>query len=104
MGPRPQRQFGPWFSFRREAYDIAHLGGSATVGAMVVVHDGEYQTDEYREFRIRRTGPRKGNDDVGNLHGKCLRRLAHPEWPMPPQLIVVDGTGPQRRAVGGSLS
>ena len=104
-GPRPQDSSALGSVFRIEAYDIAHLGGSATVGAMVVVHDGEVQTDEYRRFRIRRAaGPRgKGNDDVGNLTEMFTRRLAHPEWPMP-QLIVVDGTGPQRRAVEALLA
>ncbi len=93
--------------FRIEAYDIAHLGGSATVGAMVVVQDNEAHTDEYRRFRIRRAAPRasgaygaagKGNDDVGNLTEMFTRRLTHPEWPMP-QLIVVDGAAAQRKAV-----
>lgn len=90
--------------FRIEAYDIAHLGGSSTVGAMVVVEDGRAQTSEYRKFKIRRAIlSKKGNDDVGNLAEMFTRRLAHPEWPMP-QLIVVDGTGPQRRVVEDILT
>lgn len=81
-------------TFRIEAYDIAHLGGSSTVGVMVVVENGESRPAEYRKFKIR--GP-KGNDDVGNLSEILERRLAHPEWPLP-QLIVVDGSLAQRNA------
>lgn len=78
----------PTSSIRRiEAYDIAHLQGSANVGVMVVVEDGLAQKGEYRKFRIRSA---KSGDDIGALKEVLTRRLEHNEWPLP-QLIVVDG-------------
>ncbi len=74
-------------SMRIEAYDVAHLGGDATVGVMVVVVDGEAEKGQYRKFRIREA---KAGDDTGALAEILLRRLEHTEWPLP-RLIVVDG-------------
>lgn len=80
-------------SFRIEAYDIAHMSGSATVGVMVVVTDGEKDTSEYKKFKIR------GNDSVSiddtkNLKEIFERRLKHAlpigGWRLP-DIIVVDG-------------
>jgi excinuclease ABC subunit C len=79
---------------RIEAYDVAHLGGSATVGVMTVVEGGQAQRGEYRKFRIRSA---KGGDDVGALREILSRRLGHDEWPMP-RLIVVDGATAQMNA------
>ncbi len=79
--------------FRIEAYDIAHLSGTKTVGVMTVVVDGQKENSQYRKFRIAK----EQNDDVGSLKEVLLRRLAHPEWPYP-QLIVVDGHVAQIRA------
>ena len=73
---------------RIEAYDIAHLAGSAAVGVMTVVEDGAAERNEYRKFRIRSA---KGGDDAGALREVLSRRLGHDEWPMP-KLIVVDGS------------
>lgn len=73
-------------SFRIEAYDIAHMGGMETVGAMVVSENGQFDKNEYRKFKISRDT----NDDTGNLAEMLSRRLNHPEWPYP-DLIVVDG-------------
>jgi excinuclease ABC subunit C len=72
---------------RIEAYDVAHLGGSATVGVMVVVEDGVAHKNEYRKFKIRAA---KAGDDTGALREILSRRLGHDEWPMP-RLVVVDG-------------
>ncbi len=38
--------------FRIEAYDIAHLSGTNTVGSMVVSVNGEFQPKEYRTSKI----------------------------------------------------
>ncbi|MEX1087083.1 MAG: UvrB/UvrC motif-containing protein [Candidatus Paceibacterota bacterium] len=78
--------------FRVEAYDIAHLSGSAHVGVMTVVEDGEVNTDEYRKFRIR---GQEGVNDTKALREIISRRLDHPEWRMP-NLIVVDGGKAQK--------
>jgi len=80
--------------FRIEAYDAAHLQGTAAVGVMVVVEDGAPQRSEYRKFRLRST---KAGDDAGALREVLTRRLGHNEWPFP-KLIVVDGSTAQRNA------
>ncbi|HVU79961.1 MAG TPA: hypothetical protein VHD37_01195, partial [Candidatus Paceibacterota bacterium] len=79
---------------RIEAYDMAHLRGSANVGVMTVVEDGEAQKNEYRKFRIRTANP---GDDVGALREVLTRRLGHDEWPLP-RLIAVDGSTAQINA------
>ena len=71
---------------RIEAYDIAHLSGSNTVGVMVVVEDGEVAKSQYRKFKIKVDK----NDDVNNLKEVLSRRLNHPEWQMP-DIVVIDG-------------
>ncbi len=72
--------------YRIEAYDIAHISGTNTVGVMVVVKDGEVNKNQYRKFKIRENK----NNDTANLREVLTRRSNHPEWPMP-DLIVVDG-------------
>lgn len=74
-------------AFRIEAYDVAHTAGTQTVGAMVVLIDGETAPSEYRVFTIRNATE---GDDIGALREMLSRRLGHPEWRMP-NLIVVDG-------------
>jgi excinuclease ABC subunit C len=76
---------------RIEAYDAAHLAGSAAVGVMVVVEDGIATPAEYRKFILRDT---KAGDDPGALKEILSRRLAHSEWPLP-RLMVVDGATAQ---------
>jgi len=73
--------------FRIEAYDIAHLFGKESVGAVAVVSGGEPMKNEYRKFKIR--GDR-GVHDTGNLREVLERRFRHLEWPLP-DCIVVDG-------------
>ena len=85
--------------FRMEAYDIAHLSGSNTVGAMVVSVNGEFVPSEYRKFKISRDT----NNDVANLAELLSRRLNHSEWSYP-DLIVVDGNDVQARAAEAVLS
>lgn len=74
-------------AFRIEAYDVAHLGGSNSVGVMIVVEGGELRKAEYRKFKLKTT--RKG-DDPGALGEILSRRLGHTDWPLP-RLFVVDG-------------
>ncbi len=80
---------------RIEGYDIAHLGGSAMVGAMSVVEDGIQALDQYKKFKIRTV---KNPDDTGALEEILTRRLNHSEWPFP-DLVVVDGGLAQKRRV-----
>lgn len=84
---------------RIEAYDAAHLGGSAAVGVMVVVDAGAPQKAEYRKFILRST---KAGDDAGALREILSRRLGHNEWPLP-RLIVVDGSKAQMNAATAVL-
>jgi len=79
---------------RIEAYDVAHLGGSAAVGVMTVVENGTALKNEYRKFILRKT---KAGDDAGGLREILSRRLGHEEWPMP-RIIVVDGSTAQLNA------
>lgn len=88
---RPNLSLG---AARIEAYDMAHLRGSANVGVMTVVEDGVAQRNEYRKFRIRSAG---AGDDVGALREVLMRRLGHEEWPLP-RLIAVDGAAAQMNA------
>lgn len=78
---------------RIEAYDVAHTGGTETVGVMTVVDNGEKIKNAYRKFRIQTAG----NDDVKSLREMLERRLNHSEWPLP-RVFVVDGGKPQLRA------
>jgi excinuclease ABC subunit C len=79
---------------RIEAYDIAHMGGKATVGVMVVVEGGQAVKDQYRKFRIKSA---KGGDDPGALREVLGRRLGHDEWQLP-RVIAVDGSTAQMNA------
>lgn len=72
---------------RIEAYDVAHLGGQASVGVMVVLKGGKPAREEYRKFILR--GVHRG-DDLGALKEILIRRLRHSEWLLP-EIIVVDG-------------
>lgn len=73
-------------SVRIEAYDVAHISGTATVGAMIVLENGEPQKKEYRRFKIQTST----NDDIASLREMLTRRLVHTEWNIP-ALVVVDG-------------
>lgn len=71
---------------RIEGYDVAHISGSARVGVMVVIENGEPQKASYRKFKL----PQGINDDYEGLRELLTRRLKHVEWQYP-DLIVIDG-------------
>ncbi len=59
---------------RIEGYDISHLGGTETVGSMVVMRHGRAANDHYRSFTIRTL--KKGDiDDYRALQEVLRRRL-----------------------------
>ncbi len=61
---------------RIEGYDISHLGGTETVGSMVVAIDGKPRNDHYRSFTIRTL--QKGDiDDYQSLREVLTRRFRH---------------------------
>src|SRR3989344_4825348 len=59
---------------RVEAYDIAHISGTDTVGGMTVAENNELTKSQYRKFKIREA---KGPDDTNNLKEVLTRRLGH---------------------------
>lgn len=81
-------------TFRIEAYDIAHMGGSSMVGVMTVVEGREPEKSAYRKFHIK---SQKDANDTGALAEVLRRRLAHPEWRYA-DLVVVDGSTAQINA------
>lgn len=85
--------------FRVEAYDIAHLSGTVSVGAMVVVEDGQADKSQYRKFIIRGG---YGNNDIASLKEVFERRLGHDEW-FQPSLIVADGGLAQKAIIETAL-
>ena len=79
---------------RIEAYDISHLGGTYTVGSMVVFIDGKPYKAGYRRFRIKTV---RGIDDYASL-GEMIARRLHPKRVADqrfatnlPNVILVDG-------------
>lgn len=58
---------------RIECYDISHLGGTETIGSMVVFKKGEAVKADYRQFRLRSTAFL--NDDYKSLTEVMNRRL-----------------------------
>jgi excinuclease ABC subunit C len=59
---------------RIEGYDISHLGGTETVGSMVVMIDGKSANDRYRTFGLRTL--KDGDiDDYRSLREVLTRRL-----------------------------
>ena len=78
-------------SIRIESYDAAHISGSARVGVMVVVEDGEKVTAEYKKFKLS-----EGiNNDTLAYKEMLTRRFSHPEW-RAPDIVLVDGGLPQK--------
>ncbi len=61
---------------RIEGYDISHLGGTETVGSMVVAIDGKPRNDHYRNFTIR-TLQHGDVDDYQSLREVLTRRFRH---------------------------
>lgn len=61
---------------RIEGYDISHLGGTETVGSMVVMENGKPANDQYRSFTLRTI--KEGEvDDYKSLREVIKRRLLH---------------------------
>lgn len=61
---------------RIEGYDISHLGGTETVGSMVVTKDGKSANAEYRSFTIRTL--KSGDvDDYKAIKEVLSRRFRH---------------------------
>lgn len=76
---------------RIECIDISNISGMWATGSLVVFMGGAPDTYAYRRFRIKITAT---PNDVGMMREVILRRVQHPEWPLP-DLLVVDGGKPQ---------
>jgi len=76
---------------RIEGYDISHLTGKETYGAMVVFRNGEADKRDYRLFKIKNS---PASDDLRALEEVISRRLKHLEWSYP-DLFLIDGGRPQ---------
>ncbi|MFI6792752.1 excinuclease ABC subunit UvrC [Nonomuraea sp. NPDC050383] len=111
---------------RVECYDVSHLQGENVVASMVVFEDGLARKSEYRRFAVK---TKEG--DVASIHEVIMRRfrryleersatgelaaddeahgLIDPEtgkprkFAYPPNLVVVDGAGPQAAAAQRAL-
>ena len=84
---------------RIECYDISHLGGTGTVGSMVVFEDGLPKKDQYRRFNLETA------DDTESIYQVLMRRLkyltqedAGEKFSYRPSLMLIDGGLPQRNA------
>ena len=96
---------------RIECFDISHIQGTDVVASMVVFEDGLARRSEYRRFAMRETG---GDTDwiaeaVRRRFARYLESQAQTgsdqvvegrpaKFAYPPNLVVVDGGGPQSNA------
>jgi excinuclease ABC subunit C len=101
---------------RIECFDISHIQGTDAVASMVVFEDGLARRSEYRRFAMRETG---GDTDwiaeaVRRRFARYLESQAQiafdqvvegrpAKFAYPPNLVVVDGGGPQANAAQTAL-
>jgi excinuclease ABC subunit C len=110
---------------RIECVDISHIAGSDVVASLVVFEDGVARKSEYRRFALREAAE---EGDVASIAEVVRRRFSRylketaasePDNPMPgidpetgkprkfaypPNLLVVDGAGPQATAAADVLA
>jgi excinuclease ABC subunit C len=106
---------------RIECIDISHIQGSDVVASLVVFEDGLARKSEYRRFAIREAAT---EGDVASI-AEVVRRRFHRylqetkeearagidpdtgrprKFAYPPNLLVVDGAGPQANAAADVLA
>ena len=79
---------------RIEAYDISNIQGTAPVGSMVVMENGQPKKSDYRRFRIR--WHPESPDDFAMMREVITRRLREAlagdeKWRTLPDLMLIDG-------------
>ncbi|WP_130348691.1 excinuclease ABC subunit UvrC [Herbihabitans rhizosphaerae] len=106
---------------RIECIDVSHIQGSDVVASLVVFEDGLARKSEYRRFKVRQAA---SEGDVAAIAEVVRRRFQRyleestdepkagidPEtgrprkFAYPPNLLVVDGAGPQANAAADVLA
>jgi excinuclease ABC subunit C len=84
-----------------ECFDISHLSGTSTVGAMVSFRNAKPDPSNYRRFKVK-----PGNDDYASIAEVIRRRYSRlkTEAEEMPSLIIVDGGRGQLNAALDELS
>jgi len=70
---------------RVEIFDNSHMGGVATVGAMVVWQDGGFDKKSYRTYHL------DAKDEYAQMRETLTRRVESFSKNQPPDLWVIDG-------------
>lgn len=98
---------------RIECFDISQIQGTDVVASMVVFEDGIARKSDYRRFIIK--GATDDVSAIGEVIRRRFQRMQIEErlteedgrprkFAYPPQLVVVDGGGPQVNAASAVLS
>jgi excinuclease ABC subunit C len=104
---------------RIECFDISNISGTSVVASMVVFEDGVPKKKDYRRFIIDTTTAWDDTRSINQVISRRIRRLqdeasvdakevnesggGRSKFSYPPQLIVVDGGGPQVAAAQRAL-
>lgn len=83
-----------------EGIDIAHVGGTESVGSLVRFDDGTPMKAGYRRYRIREV---EGVDDFAMIREVVSRRFADGKRP-PPDLLLIDGGRGQLNAAAAATA
>ncbi|NOQ30122.1 MAG: excinuclease ABC subunit UvrC [Helicobacteraceae bacterium] len=70
---------------RVECFDNSHMGGVATVGAMVVYEENIADKKSYRHYHL------ESRDEYGQMRETLTRRIESFEKSPPPDLWIIDG-------------
>ncbi|MCB4749057.1 MAG: excinuclease ABC subunit UvrC [Sulfurovum sp.] len=71
--------------YRVETFDNSHMMGVATVGGMVVWHEGNWDKNSYRRYELHI------GDEVGQMREMLSRRIIDFKNTPPPDLWILDG-------------
>ncbi|MDP2077608.1 MAG: excinuclease ABC subunit UvrC [Sulfuricurvum sp.] len=70
---------------RIEAFDNSHIGGQATVGAMIAYSEGNFDKKGYRTYHLEH------KDEYSQMREMLTRRIKGFDTNPPPDLWVIDG-------------
>lgn len=70
---------------RVEVFDNSHISGQATVGAMIVWEDGDFDKKSYRTYHL------EAKDEYAQMRETLSRRVASFSKSSPPDLWILDG-------------